>query len=155
MKFALEPSAPTSIPAAFMVAQQKNPLIKPRYMLGHEIIDFDHIAIAKGWFRAVHCEVIQFPFFVARLKKLMRGHFDHEAELMGLAGGSLCCCHRREHQALLEFCDEAAALNERNPRKAATLLRSQFPKLFRNHIIESDSLAVLFIHSNGGARCAC
>jgi len=138
-----------------MTAQPANPLIKPRYMLGHEMIDVDHIAIGKSWFRATHCEVIEFPFFLARLKKMMKGHFDHEAELMGIAGGSLCCCHRREHQALLEFCDEAAALNERDPKKALALLRGKFPKLFRTHIIESDSLAVLFIHSHREARWQC
>jgi len=138
-----------------MIAQQANPLIKPRYMLGHDVIDCDHIAIAKSWFHAAHCEFIQFPFFVARLKKLMQGHFDHEAALMGMAGGSLCCCHRREHQALLEFCDEAAALNQRDPKRASALLRDKFPRLFRTHIIESDSLAVLFIHSNGEVRVQC
>ena len=133
----------------FMTNRTARPLIGRQHALGHEVIDFEHTAIADWWFRAVGCEQIQFPFFIARLKKLMRDHFDHEAALMKLAGGELCRCHRREHQMLLQLCDQVNALGRQNWRKAQSLLRSQLPKLVREHIICMDQLVVLFINTNG------
>ena len=123
------------------------PLIGKQYVLGHEAIDDDHRVIADGWYRTVNCEQIQFPFLIARLKKLMRLHFDHEAALMHSAGGMLCECHRQEHQALLDVCDQAAALGAKNWRRAQSLLRRRFPKLIRSHIACTDQIAVLFINS--------
>lgn len=121
------------------------PLIDERHMLGHDVIDGDHMAIADGWLRAVNCEPIQFPFLIARLKKLMRSHFDHEAALMFSSGGMLCKCHREEHLTLLDLCDQAAALNEKDWRRTQSLLRNRFLKLVREHIVGMDQIAVLFI----------
>jgi hemerythrin len=118
--------------------------------LGHDAIDLDHSAIADQWFRTASCEEVQFPFFIARLKKLMVDHFDREAALMERAGGDLCKCHRREHQSLLDFCDEARELSGRSWRKTQSLLRNRFPRLVRDHIIYTDQLAVLFINTKGG-----
>jgi hemerythrin len=124
------------------------PLIGARHALGHDVIDCDHQAIADWWFRLVHCDEMQFPFFMARLKRLMSTHFDHEAALMQLAGGVLCGCHRQEHGLLLELCDQAVGESRRNWRKAQGLLRNRFPKMMRDHITSMDQLTVLFIHTN-------
>lgn len=132
-----------------MANQASRPLLGRRQTLGHEGIDLDHRTIADWWLRTINCEQIQFPFFAARLKKLMRDHFDHEAALMERAGGALCVCHRREHQLLLELCDHAMALGRQNWRQARSLLRNKLPRLLREHIICMDQLAVLFIHTNG------
>jgi hemerythrin len=126
------------------------PLLGKQHALGHEAIDRENRAIADWWLRAVNCEEIQFPFFLARLKKLLRTHFDHEAALMRQAGVPLCECHAREHRLLLELCDTGTALSRRNWRRANSLLRNKFPKLLREHIIGMDALAVLFINTNCG-----
>jgi hemerythrin len=118
--------------------------------LGHDAIDSDHSAIANQWARAANCEPIEFPFLIARLKKLMINHFDHEAALMEGAGGNLCRCHRGEHQSLLDLCDQARESSERSWRKTQSLLRNSFPKLVRNHILYTDQLAVLFINTRAG-----
>jgi len=138
-----------------MAGRSARPLIGRQHTLGHAVIDTDHREIADWWHRAVNCEPIQFSFFVARLKKLMRDHFDHEAALMEWAGGRLCECHRREHQMLLDLCDRAAVLSRSNWRKARALLRTELPRLVREHIISMDQLAVLFINTNGVAARAC
>jgi hemerythrin len=115
--------------------------------LGHAAIDLDHRAVAECWGRTVDCRPIELPFFLARLRKVMSRHFDHEALLMSRAGGRLCEFHRREHGMLLALCDEARALTERDPRRARALLRNKLARLFREHIISMDQCAVLFIHS--------
>jgi hemerythrin len=120
-------------------------------MLGHEAIDIDHLAIADCWLQAATCEQIQFAFLIARLKKLMRTHFDREVALMARAGGRLCECHRQEHRELLELCDRADMLSRSNWPHAQALLRNKFPKMVREHIICMDQLAVLFIHTSSGA----
>jgi len=124
------------------------PLIGRQHALGHAAIDSGHRAIADGWARAAHCEPIQFPFFLARLKKLMRSHFDDEARLIQMAGGTLCRCHDQEHRALLELCDHVGVLSDRNWRKARSLLRRDFPRMVREHITCMDSLAVLLINTS-------
>lgn len=92
---------------------------------------------------------MQFAFFIARLKKLMRRHFDHEAMLMEEAGGRMCECHSQEHQTLLALCDRASALSRGRWQRAKSLLRTELPKLVREHIISMDQLTVLFINSQG------
>jgi len=124
------------------------PLIGRQHALGHNAIDLGHQGIADWWARAAQCEPIQLPFFMARLKKLMRSHFDDEARLMQTAGGALCRCHDEEHQTLLDLCDHVDALSDRNWRKARALLRKDFPRLVRDHIMCMDSLAVLFINTS-------
>ena len=131
-----------------MVDAAMRPLIGRKYALGHDAIDGDHMAIADGWFRAVNCEQIQFPFLIARMTKLMKVHFDHESTLMHLAGGTLCECHRQEHQMLLDLCDKVAALSGKNWRRAQSLMHNKFPKLIRNHIAYMDQIVVLFINTN-------
>ena len=122
-------------------------LIGRLHLLGHALIDADHLAIADWWLRTVNCEPIQFVFFVARLRKLMQQHFDHEATLMEEAGGQMCRCHDQEHQRLLALCDRARALGRSHWPKARSLLRTQLPRLVREHIICMDQLTVLFINS--------
>ena len=138
----------TAIPAA-------RPLIGRHHLLGHAVIDADHLAIAEWWLRTVDCEPIQFEFFVARLKRLMQQHFDHEATLLEEAGGRMCGCHDREHQMLLALCDRARALGGAHWPRARSLLRTRLPRLVREHIIYMDQLTVLFINSRetiAGAR---
>lgn len=127
-----------------------HPLISERHLLGHEWIDRDLRAIADGWLRAVTCEPIQFPFFIARMKKLMRLHFDQEESLMRSSGGTLCECHHREHRMLIDVCNEAYASSVKNWQRTQSLLRNRFPKLIRDHIAGMDQIAVLFIDANHG-----
>lgn len=130
-------------------------MIGRQYTLGHDVIDTDHFAIADWWLRTVTCESIQFAFFMARLKKLMRTHFDHEALLMREAGSQMCECHSQEHRVLLALCDQATALGHTNLRTAQSLLRTKFPKLVREHIISMDQLTVLFINSHDKTARVC
>jgi hemerythrin len=130
-----------------MVAMAGRPLLGKLHVLGHDAIDDEHRAIADGWQRALDCEQIQFPFLIARLKKLLRVHFDHEAALMYRSGGTLCRCHRNEHQMLLDLCDHASAQADTNWRRAQSLLRNRFARLMRSHIVQMDQVAVLFINS--------
>jgi hemerythrin len=125
------------------------PLIGRRYELGHERIDSDHKEIADWWLRIVNCEPIQYPFYIARLKKLMRSHFDHEAALLAGAGSALCDCHHQEHQALLDLCDQAIALSRADWRRSQLILRNRLPKLVREHIISMDQFAVLYLNTRG------
>lgn len=135
-----------------MIASAFPPLIGPKHALGHAQIDADHSAIADAWLRAVSCEPIQFPFLIARLRKLMQTHFDNEARLMQSAGGTLCACHRNEHRAMLGLCDQAAALSPDKWRRAQSLLRRRLPRMMRSHIACMDQIAVLFINAGSGAQ---
>lgn len=136
-------------------AREARPLVGRQQTLGHEIIDSDHAAIGEWWLQTIRCEPVQFEFFLARLKKLMGNHFDHEARLLQDAGGSMCACHTGEHRMLLALCDRANALSQTHWKKARSLLRIELPRLLRAHIIAMDQLVVLFINSGGtiGRMC--
>ena len=138
-----------------MIKGTIRPLIGRQHTLGHQLIDTDHMTIATWWRRVVDCEPIQSTFFIARLKKLMREHFEHEALLMAQSGGSLCECHRKEHQEWIELCDHALALSSENWRKSRSLLRTDLPRLVREHVISMDQLTVMFINTNGASRHVC
>ena len=131
-----------------MVNRTVRPLIGRRDVLGHAEIDDDHLAISDCWFCAVNSEPLQFPFLIARLKKLMRVHFDHEVALMHSVGGALCECHRMEHRTMLDLCDQVSVLSTENWPRAQSLLRNKFPRLVRSHIACMDQIAVLFINAN-------
>jgi hemerythrin len=138
-----------------MAGRRPRPLLRKSHALGHEAIDLDHRAMADCWAAAVSCERLQFEFLLARLKRLMRDHFDREAALMAQAGGRLCDCHCREHRMLLDLCERAGTLAPDNWCKAQSLLRNELPRLVREHIISMDQLAVLFLNTGGakaGAR---
>jgi hemerythrin len=124
------------------------PLLGKGYILGHAAIDLDHRDIAECWEGAADCEPIELPFFLARLKRSMRRHFDREAALMLQAGGHLCECHQREHRTLLGLCDQAMAVTDRNWRRARSLLRNDLAKLVRAHVVSMDQIAVLFIRAH-------
>jgi hypothetical protein len=128
------------------------PLLSERHLLGHDWIDRDLRAIAAGWLSVVTCEPIQFPFFIARMKKLMTSHFEREASLMRSSGGSLCECHHHEHRMLIDACNQAYTYSVSNWRRTQALLRNRFPKLIRNHVAGMDQIAVLFIDANQGTR---
>ena len=99
--------------------------------LGDPIADAEHATIAGYWRDVVGSDELQFPLRLARLKRSMRNHFDHEAALIKSAGATMCACHHGEHEALLRVCDRAAALQVRNFPRARSLLRSTFAKRFR------------------------
>ena len=105
--------------------------------------------MADYWLRAVNCEQIQFPLHIFRLKKHMAGHFEHETALLTESGGTLCQCHRHEHQELLELCDHLFALHESDWRQTRALLRGKFVRLVRRHVANMDLAAVLFINTSG------
>lgn len=137
----------SSSPAYEGIIRPVRPLLGRQHALGHGVIDSDHLAIADWWQQTVGCEPIQFAFFIARLKKLMRTHFEQEARLIREAGGEMCACHRHEHQMLLELCDQAGALGRSHWTKTQSLLRTKFPKLVREHIISMDLFTVMFINT--------
>ena len=116
--------------------------------LGHDAIDADHQDIANCWFTAVNCPPLQFQFQIARLKKLMRSHFAREAAIMAHYDSALCACHEQDHNALLDSCNRAAQLSHHDWRKAQHLLRHEFPKMVRDHIICMDQMLVLFINTS-------
>ena len=124
------------------------PLLGKAHVLGHDAIDLDHRNIAQCWERATGCAPIELPFFLARLKRAMRRHFDREAMLVRQAGGHLCECHQGEHRTLLGLCDEAATMAERNWRTAQRLLRNDLARLVREHIVSMDQIAVLVIRAH-------
>jgi hemerythrin len=121
-------------------------LIGGRHVLGHAEIDTDHFAIADCWLQATQCEPIVLPFQIARLRKLMRNHFDREASLVEATGTAFCRCHRQEHDGLLELCGDAYALSYQNVRKSRSLLQNELPRLVRDHIISMDQIAILIIN---------
>ena len=117
--------------------------------LGHEVIDSDHMEISNSWFQAVNCVPLQFPFLITRMKKLMQKHFVHEAEIIRHFDRSLPGCHQSEHDALLRFCDNVAKVSQYNWMQAQQLLRRDFPRHIREHIICMDQLLVLCVNTNG------
>jgi len=129
------------------VHRLRQPLIWKRHALGHTEIDTDHTTIANWWMKAAHGEAIALPFHVAALRKAMRTHFSREAALVEAAGTTFCDCHRREHDAMLELCDNAYELSGRNARGARRLLRNELPRLVRGHIDSMDQIAVLIIRA--------
>ena len=117
--------------------------------LGHEAIDSDHMEISNCWYRTVNCGPLQFPFLIARMKKLMQEHFAREVEIMRRFDRSLPACHQIEHDLLLRFCADAAKLSEYSWAKAQLLLRRDFPRHVREHIICMDQLVVLYVNTDG------
>lgn len=117
--------------------------------LGHRAIDSDHMEISNWWFRVVNCAPLQFPFLIARLKKLMEKHFACEAEIMKDFGSALCACHQNEHDALLKFCGHTAKISEYNWRLSQALLRRDFPRYIREHIVCRDQLLVICVNTEG------
>lgn len=117
--------------------------------LGHEAIDSDHMEISNCWYRAVNCGPLQFPFLIARMKKAMQKHFARESEIMRRFDRSLPVCHQIEHDLLLHFCDNVAKLSQHSWAKAQVLLRRDFPRRIREHIICMDQLVVLCVNTNG------
>jgi hemerythrin len=88
-----------------------------------------------GGFKRSAVELPQFTFFLARLEKLMRTHFDHEVELMEEAAGRMCNCNGHKHQMLLSLYDQASGLSRFNWKKTRSLPRTKLPKLVREHNI--------------------
>jgi hemerythrin len=123
------------------------PLIDQRHCLGHPAIDADHAVIGDLWLRAVHARHLELPLHLARLKKAMKRHFEHEAALLADAGRSLCRSHQQEHDVLLHLCSEALDLCQRDWRKTRLLLRNRFARLLREHIVSMDLCAVLTLHT--------
>lgn len=115
---------------------------------GHDIIDADHIEISDCWFQAVNCKPIQFPFLIARLRRLMANHFTREDAIMRDAASALCSCHRQDHEMLLGLCDRAAKLGEIDWQAAQRVLRRDFPKQVREHIICMGQMLVLHINTS-------
>jgi hemerythrin len=83
------------------------------------------------------------------MKKLMQKHFAREAEIMRYFDRSLPVCHQTEHDLLLRFCDNAAKLSQNSWAKAQGLLRRDFPRHVREHIICMDQLVVLCVNTHG------
>jgi hemerythrin len=132
---------------AMSVHRISRTLIGPSHALGHAEIDSDHFAIADYWLQLTQCEPIAVSFHIARLRKRMRSHFNHEAALVEAIGAPFPHAHHGEHNAMLRLCDEAYELSDRDRRAARALLRSRLPRLMRNHIICMDQIAVLMINT--------
>jgi len=130
-----------------MIRLSARRLIGVRHTLGHELIDAGNAAISDCWLRAAHCDPIELPFQTARLRKLMRIQFDREAALIEAIEEELCWCHRREHQALMGLCDEAHDLSGHAWKRARKLLRGDFARQFRNHVVCMDQVTVVMINA--------
>ena len=94
----------------------KQTLIGDSHALGHPQIDMEHFAISDCWSQAIRAEPIGLQLTIARLRKVMHGHFDHEAKLIEAAGTPFCGCHRDEHDEMIGLCDDAYALATRDWR---------------------------------------
>ena len=129
------------------VLRINRPLIGKNHTLGHAQIDSDHFAIADWWMKVTLCQPLALPFHIAGLRKTMRSHFSREAALVEAAGTPMCCDHQREHDTMLELCDDAYELSARSLRKARALLRDKLPRLMRDHINSMDQIAVLIIRA--------
>lgn len=130
------------------MAYRVRPLIGKNHEVGHSAIDADHQEIAECWRRAVSCEPIQLPFFVAYLKKSMKNHFERETALLERAGAQLWGRHREQHDMLLDLCDQANALCRSDWQKAQSLLRYRVAKLMRDHINCMDQIAAVIINTS-------
>ena len=130
------------------------PLIGKNHTLGHTQIDSDHFAIADWWMKVTLCQPIALPFHIAGLRRTMRGHFNREAALVEATGTPFCCGHHREHDTMLELCDEAYELSARSLRKARAVLRDKLPRLMRDHINSMDQIVVLIIRAATQDRAA-
>lgn len=128
-------------------------LIGGSHALGHPQIDSEHFAIADCWSQAIRSTPVGLPLTIARLRKVMGRHFEHEAVLIETAGVPFCGCHRTEHDAMLGLCDDAYALAQRDRRAAQALLR-KLPRLMKDHIICTDQIAVLMIQAAERAHVA-
>jgi len=117
--------------------------------LGHSVLDRDHLELSRSWSEVASASPLQFPFFLARFRKLMRNHFEREARIMTDHRTTLCECHEREHRDLLQICDRAAEMNRHDFLAARDLLRAELPRRIREHIICMDQMLVLFINTNG------
>ena len=124
----------------------KQTLIGHSHALGHPQIDSEHFAIADCWSQAIRSAPVGLPLTIARLRKVMGRHFEHEAVLIEAAGVPFCACHRVEHEAMLNLCDDAYALAESDRRASQGLLR-RLPRLMKDHIICTDQIAVLMIQA--------
>lgn len=125
------------------MARPLKQLIGNQHALGDSAIDASYGSVAEGWFQAVACDRLELPLRIARLKKLLVALHDNERALVARTGGQLCSCHEQAHGALLSACREASAFEPHDWRKAQSLLRHQFRKLFREHMICMDSIMVL------------
>lgn len=123
-------------------------LIGHQHTLGEAVIDAGYRSVAACWTQAVTCPQLQFPFQIFRLRKLLSVLHEGEQALIEDAGVRLCSCHRDEHDSLLAICQEATRLQGHHWRKAQSLLRRQFRRLFREHIICMDTISVLLIRES-------
>lgn len=105
------------------------------------------------WQKAVGCKRHEFPLHLARLKKAMTRHFEHEAALLAEVGQNLCVSHQAEHDALLQQCAEASRLYAADWRKAQSHLRNTFAKMVREHVASMDLCAVLTIRTAPDTPC--
>ncbi len=130
-----------------MVRTPPRPLFGARDTLGHAVIDGDNAAISDVWIRAAVCDPVELPFQIARLRKLLRTHFHHEAALVETIAVELCGPHRQEHQRLIDLCSEAYGLAGDAWRQSRLLLRRDFARLYRSHVICMDQITVVMINS--------
>jgi hemerythrin-like metal-binding protein len=128
-------------------------LIGAGHALGHSQIDSEHFAIADCWSQTIRAAPAGLPLTIARLRKVMRRHFEHESRLIEAAGVKFCACHRVEHEAMLSLCDDAYVLAERDRRASQILLR-KLPRLMKDHIICTDQIAVLMMQAAERERAA-
>lgn len=130
------------------MADVLNRLVGNQRALGEVVIDGGYRSVAECWWHATTCDELHFPLLNARLRKVLTTLHDNERALVERTGSTLCGCHKEEHEALLTVCREAQDLETCNWRRARSLLRYQFRKLFREHMICMDSVTVLFIRTS-------
>ena len=123
--------------------------------VGHDAIDADHKIIVGCCNRLAACAAPEFQFLIRRLSTLLSDHFQKEAALLEAAGGALCSCHLRDHEELLNICDRAAKLHEKDYRAAQRLIRDDLARALRLHIAYRDQIIALRLNTTEpGPACS-
>lgn len=115
--------------------------------IGHDAIDADHKIIVDCCNQVAVCDLAEFEFLIRRLQVLFIDHFRKESDLLASVGGTLCSCHRVDHEELLAICDRAKKLHLRDHRAAQRLIRRDLARALREHIVYRDQVVALRLNS--------
>lgn len=116
--------------------------------IGHDALDADHKIIVDCCNQVVACGPVEFELLIRRLRILFVDHFRREAELLAAVGGTLCKCHRCDHEELLTLCDRAMRLHLRDHRAAHRLIRRDLVQALRQHIAYRGQVVALRLNSS-------
>lgn len=127
--------------------RRKNRDTLKHLVIGHDAIDADHKIIVECCNQLSSCNAGEFEFLIRRLRTLLADHFRNEAALLEAAGSSLCGCHQRDHEDLLEICDRIIKLHQQDHRAAQRLIREDLARALRLHIAYRDQIVALRLNT--------